>query len=198
MQFEIGGFFNLLSKTKSGKNIKVQVVKDRKAPKMTIQGSVQRSIGVRAGFNLTSQNLRADTTVNDLGIPNGDYTMKSAGLYAGFILTSTANTKAYFENYGIKSGGFARRIYVDLLFNPVRPVFQNDVKVGSANGVIGYRIGFQFLDPAPKKVFGNGYSWKFEIGSRPIDGYYTQISMGYSFRRRVKSMSSFVIVREKE
>lgn len=197
-QFEIGAYYNLFSKVKTGKSITVKMAKGRKAPTQKVDGSVQRSLGVRAGFNLTKQNLRIDTAAYKSDLPNGDYVMTSAGLYAGFILTSTANTKSYFENYGIKGGGFVRRVYVDLIFNPIRPVYQNDVNVGSANGVIGYRIGFQFLDPAPKKVFGNGYSWKFELGSRPIDGYYGQISMGYSFRRRVKPMSSFVIVREKE
>ncbi len=197
-QFDIGGYFNLLSKVKDDKKITVKMAKGRKAPTQKIQGSVKRSLGIRAGFNYATQNLRIESLLAPGELAKGDYVMKSAGLYAGILLTSTANTKSYFESYGIKGGGFVRRVYADLIFNPIRPVFQNDVNVGSAKGVIGYRIGFQFLDPAPKKVFGNGYSWKFELGSRPIDGYYGQISMGYSFRRRVKPMSSFVIIREKE
>lgn len=200
-QFEIGGFYNLLSKQKS-RNQKVILSqksngKTTTTTSMKVPATIQRTFGVRAGFNSMTEGLDADSVNHGV---NGAFTSKSKGLYAGFLMTTSVNVKSHTAEYGIKGAGFVRRNYLDIMFNPINPLFIGDVKYGgnSKLGALGFRLGIEFLKAEPKKVQGSAIYQKLEIGSRPIDGYYAMYSLGFNFKRKVKSMSSFVVVREKE
>lgn len=197
--FEIGGFYNLGKKTKI-RNQKV-ILSTKKSGNTTttmsmkVPGTIMRSFGVRAGFNTQKEMVIADLDKNQL---TTNVPFRSSGLYAGLLLTSQLNIKSHTSQYGIKGAGFYRRLYVDLIFNPIRNYGDVLVPDASAAGAIGYRIGFEFMPPEPKKVQGNAIYQKLEIGSRPWDKYYVMYSVGFNFKRKVKAMSSFKPVREME
>lgn len=200
-QFEIGGFLNFGHKDKS-RNQKVILSTKKNGNSTTtismkVPATIRRNFGVRVGFNYTKEGLDADSSNHGVA---GSFTSKSMGLYAGILVTSSVNTRSHTQEYGIKGAGFVRRTYIDVLFNPINPLFQGDTKFTGESklGVLGFRLGVQYLKPEPKKVQGTAAYFKFEIGSRPIDGYYGMFTYGFSFKRKVKSMSSFTVVREKE
>ncbi|MES2587508.1 MAG: hypothetical protein V4622_00930 [Bacteroidota bacterium] len=204
--FEIGAFYNLGSKSKS-KNQKV-ILSSKKSGNTTttvsmkVPGTVMRSFGIRAGFNSFKTGVEGDSTIQKF---TGSVNLRSSGLYAGVLITSQLNLKSHTAQYGIKGAGFYRRTYIDVLFNPIRTVtaidgFNSNYVDGKSDkaGAIGYRIGFEFLKPEPKKVQGNAVYQKLEIGSKPWNGYYVMYTAGINFKRKVKSMSSFKVVREME
>lgn len=199
-QIEVGGFYNLFTKSKTRQQTTVVAKKSNgnSAVTMKVPATIQRAFGVRAGFNYMREGLNADSVIH--GVASGYYTSKSSGLYAGVLMTSSVNVKSHTSEYGIKSAGFVRRNYIDILFNPINPLFINELEyTGNAKlGAIGFRLGIEFLKAEPKKISGSATYQKLEIGSRPIDGYYVMYSLGFNFKRKVKSMSSFVVVREKE
>lgn len=202
-QFEIGGFYNLGHKDKSRSQKVILATKKTSSGSSTtsmhVPATIRRNFGVRAGFNFMKEGLVADSTIHD-GL-TGNYISKSMGLYAGILITSSVNMKSHTQEYGIKSAGFVRRTYIDFLFNPIHPLMNPDGTnfTGTAKlGAIGYRFGVEFMKPEPKKIMGTAQYFKFEIGSRPIDGFYGMFSWGFNFKRKVKSMSSFTVIREKE
>jgi hypothetical protein len=197
--FEIGGFYNLgkFSKTRNQKVILATKKSGNKTTtsSMKVPGTIMRSFGIRAGFNTQSEMVIANLETNKL---TENVNFRSSGLYAGILLTSQLNMKSHTSQYGIKGAGLYRRLYIDLLFNPIRSY--GDMVVPDANkaGAIGYRIGFEFMSPEPRKVQGTAIYQKLEIGSRPWDKYYVMYSLGFNFKRKVKAMSSFKPVREME
>lgn len=201
---ELGGFYHLGAKSKS-KNQKVILSqksdgRTTSTVSMNVPATIQRSYGVRGGFSMVHQGL--DATVENHEVPsNMSLISNSTGLYAGLLMTSAVNMKSHTQEYGIKGAGFVRRNYLDVLFYPINKITYPGGAEYTGNikkGVIGFRLGVEFLQPEPKKVQGSAMFQKFEIGSRPLDGYYVMYSVGFSFKRKVKSMSSFVVVREKE
>jgi len=205
-QFELGGYFHLASKTKI-RNQKIVLSSKSKSYggktytetiSMKVPASIMRSYGVRGGFFRVKEFFEADQ--DDHGFV-GDYTFRSAGLYGGLLLTSQVNVKTHTSEYGIRGTGFVRRHYIDVLFTPVRSIsdITTDVE-NEANkpGVLGWRFGMELLNPEPRKIQGNAIYQKFEIGQRPLNGFYFMYSLGFNFKRKVKEMSSFVPVREKE
>ena len=201
-QFEVGAFYNLGHKDKSRSQKVILATKksgnSTTTTSMQVPATIRRNFGVRAGFNFMKEGLVADSTEHGL---SGNYISKSMGLYAGVLITSSVNMKSHTQEYGIKGAGFVRRTYIDFLFNPIHPLSNLDgtkYTGESKLGAIGYRFGIEFMKPEPRKVMGSAQYFKFEIGSRPIDGYYGMFSWGFNFKRKVKSMSSFTVIREKE
>jgi hypothetical protein len=204
--FEIGAFYNLFSKTKS-KNQKI-ILSQKKSGNTTttvsmkIPATKMTSFGVRAGFNTFKNPVLGDTAYHKF---DGTVDFRSSGLYAGILITRQLNVKAHTSEYGIKGAGFYKRTYVDVLFNPIRSVetiegIANSYVDGSTDkpSAIGFRLGLEFLPVEPRKVQGNAIYQKIELGSKPWNGYYFQYTAGINFKRKVKSMSSFKVVREME
>ena len=201
--FELGGFYNLGSKTKSKKQ-KVVLAGNKKENQTTfsIPATVMRSLGVRAGFNTKNNVVQGDSTKQGF---QGSVYYKSSGLYAGILITSQLNLKCHTSQYGIKGAGFYKRTYIDILFNPIRTVtaiegVTSNYLEGTSDkaGALGFRVGFEFMQPEPKKVTGSAKYQKIELGMRPWDGYYVSYTLGFNYKRKVKAMSSFKVVREME
>ncbi|MGV3630585.1 MAG: hypothetical protein ACO1O6_05245 [Bacteroidota bacterium] len=198
-QFELGGFYHLGSKSKT-KNQKVVLTDKSNGPSMKVPATIQRSFGLRAGLNMVHEGLGATVKAHEVA-SDMDLVVNTVGIYAGVLMTSAVNVKSHTQEYGIKSSGFVRRNYLDVLINPVNKITNPDGTDFTGNikkGIIGFRLGVQFLQPEPKKITGTAAYHKLEIGSRPIDGYYATYTIGFNFKRKVKSMSSFKVIREKE
>ncbi|MCE3296973.1 MAG: hypothetical protein K0R65_2687 [Crocinitomicaceae bacterium] len=201
-QFEIGGFYHFASKskTKSQKVILAEKKNGNSEVSIKVPATIQRSFGLRAGLTMLSGGLA--TTPEAHGTAAEEHLLvKTIGIYAGVLMTSSLNARCHTQEYGIKSAGFVRRNYLDVMINPVNQVtdLSGNAYTGTIKkGVIGFRLGVQFLKAEPKKLAGSAFYHKLEIGSRPIDGYYGTYTMGFNFKRRVKSMSSFTVIREKE
>jgi hypothetical protein len=205
-QFELGGFYHLASKSKI-KNQKIVLSSKSRSYggktytetiSMKVPASRMKSYGVRGGLVRFKEFLEAETDKHGF---TGDYMMRSTGLYGGLLMTTQANAKVHTKEYGIRGTGYIRRNYVDVLFTPVRSIRDFNTEVENEinkPGVLGWRIGVEFLNPEPRKMQGNAIYQKFEIGNRPYNGYYFMYSLGINFKRKVKSLSSFVPVREKE
>lgn len=205
-QLELGAFYHLFSKRKS---VKQKVVLDTKSyssggktytstKSIKVPGTKLKSYGVRAGFAYNKEYL--ETTVEDHGFA-GKYKYQTTGLYAGLLHTSQMVLKIDTDNFGRCGTGFVRRYFADLLFNPVRSIrdVTTDVKDQTNDvGMIGWRVGVEFLQPEPRKLHGNAMYTKVELGQRPMDGYYMMFSFGFSFKRKVAALSSFTPIREKE
>lgn len=205
--FEIGAFYNLFSKTKS-KNQKV-ILSQKKSGNTTttismkVPATKMTSYGVRAGFNTFKNNVvGSDSLYHGF---TGTVNLRSSGLYAGILITRQLNVKAHTAQYGIKGAGFYKRTYVDVLFNPIRSINPvEDINNSYIDGVtnkpspIGFRLGLEFMPVEPRKVQGNAIYQKVELGSKPWNGYYFMYTAGINFKRKVKSMSSFKVVREME
>lgn len=205
--FEIGGYYHLFSKQK----VKQQkVVLSSKSSysggktytetiSMKVPGTIMRSFGIRAGFT-TQKNGYVSDTLTSQG--HGTAVYRATGLYAGILLTGQMNLKTHTSEYGIRGFGKVRRSYLDLVFTPVNTLIdkntEQDLKSIVKPGVIGFRLGVEFLQPEPRKVQGNAMYQKFELGSNSLNGYYFMYSFGYNFKRKVKAMSSFKVVRETE
>ena len=201
-QIEAGAFYHLASKSKS-KSQKVVLAEKKNGNaeiSMKIPATIKRSFGLRAGLNMLNEGLGATTDAHAV-IADTDLVVNTVGFYAGVLMTSTLNARCHTQEFGIKSTGFVRRNYLDIMINPVNKITYpngNEYTGTIKKGVIGFRLGVQFLQAEPKKITGTAVYHKLEIGSRPIDGYYATYAIGFNFKRRVKSMSSFTVVREKE
>lgn len=206
--FEIGGYYNLGSKSKvrnqkiilSSKSSSYGGRTYTETMSMKVPGTIMRSFGVRAGFNSQKDVIHGDSTKGHEF--TGPRTFSSNGLYAGILITAQMNLSTHTAEYGIRGFGLYRRTYIDLIFNPIRKLtdintgdeYNDNAKMGS----IGYRLGVEFMQPEPKKIQGNAVYQKFEIGSRPLNGYYFLYTVGVNFKRKVKALSSFKPVREME
>jgi hypothetical protein len=204
--FEFGAFYNLFSKTKT-KNQKV-ILSQKKSGNTTttismkVPGTQMRSFGIRAGLNSFNTPVAGEFDFHGF---DGILKLRATGLYSGILLTKQLNLKSHTSQYGIKGAGFYKRTYVDFMFNPIRSI--SDIEGETNNYIdgvtgkpspIGFRLGMEFMPAEPRKVQGNAIYQKFEIGSRPWSGYYLLYTMGFNFKRKVKSMSSFKVVREME
>lgn len=202
--FELGAFYHLGSKTKStNQKVILSQKSDGKTTttlSMKIPVTIQRAFGIRAGFNYVKEGLSA-TVKNHEVTSDVNLISSSGGLYAGLIMTTSVNARCHSKEYGIRGTDFVRRNYIDILFNPIRSVQDLNGSEYTGNielGALGFRLGIEFLQAEPKRIHKSAVFQKFEIGSRPIDGYYVMYSIGFNFKRKVKSMSSFTVIREKE
>lgn len=206
LQFEIGGFYNLGSKTKI-RSQKVVLDSDTytsggktytSTKFIKVPASIMRSYGVRAGFDYNREFLGADLENHGF---EGEFTYQFGGLYLGGLITSQMNMRINTDDYGTAGNGFVRRFYVDLLINPIRKLTDNATDLAyTANrpGMLGFRTGIEYLHPEPRKVQGNALYYKIEVGMRPMDGFYMMGSFGFSFKRKVPALGVFKPVREKE
>ncbi len=206
LQFEIGGFYNLASKTKIRSQ---KVVLDSKSYTsggknytetkfIKVPASIMKSYGVRAGFDYNREFLGAEMEKHGF---EGEYTYQFGGLYLGGLITKQMNMRINTDNYGTAGTGFVRRYYVDLLINPIRKLTDNanDLAYTTTRpGMIGWRAGVEALPPEPRKVQGHALYYKIEVGMRPLDGFYMMGSFGFSFKRKIPALGTFRPVREKE
>jgi|GEM_PF-1419899 len=206
LQFELGGFYHLTSKTKTRNQ---KVVLDSKSYSsggktytstkfIHVPASLMKSFGVRAGFNYNREFFEADQEAHGF---TGDYTYQFGGLYLGGLITSQMNLMIDTDNFGKAGTGFVRRYYADLLFNPIRSLKDANTEVAyTANkpGMLGWRVGVEFLPPEPRKVQGHALYIKTEVGMRPLDGFFMMASFGFSFKRKISKFGTYTPVREQE
>lgn len=206
LQFELGGFYNLISKTKTRNQ---KVVLDSKSYSsggktytetkfIKVPGSVMKSYGVRAGFDYNREFLEA--RMEDHGF-TGDFTYGFGGLYLGGLITTQMNMRINTDNFGTAGTGFVRRYYADLLIHPIRSLKDAVTETpytATKPGVIGWRAGVEFLPPEPRKVQGHAMYFKVEVGMRPLDGFFMMGSFGFSFKRKIAKLGTFRPVRDHE
>lgn len=206
LQFEIGGFYNLASKTKSRKQ---KVVLDQSSYTsggktytetkfIKVPSTIMSSYGVRAGFDYNREFLGAEMENHGF---DGEFTYQFGGIYLGGLITKQMNMRINTDNFGTAGAAFVRRYYVDVLINPIRKLTDNATDLAyTANrpGVIGWRAGIEALPAEPRKIQGHALYYKIEVGMRPMDGFYMLGSFGFSFKRKIPALGVFRPVREKE
>ncbi|TNE53634.1 MAG: hypothetical protein EP338_10310 [Bacteroidetes bacterium] len=204
--FELGGYYNLFGKKKT-KNMRVVLSSKSSSyggktytetTSMKVPGTQMRSFGVRAGFNSQKDVIHGEMKTHEF---DGARSFSSNGLYAGILLTKQVNLTTHTAEYGVRGFGLYRRTYIDLIFNPIKKL--TDINTGTEftdvkPSALGFRIGWEFMQPEPRKIQGNAIYQKIELGSRPLNGYYMMYSLGFNFKRKVKALSSFRPVREME
>lgn len=206
LQFELGGFYNLGTKTKIRSQ---KVVLDSKTYSsggktytetkfIKVPATIMTSYGVRAGFAYNREFFEADPEVHGF---TGEYSYQFGGLYLGGLMTKQMNMRINTDNFGTSGNAFVRRYYADLLFNPIRSLKDANTDLAyTANrpGVLGWRAGVEFLPAEPRKVQGNALYIKAEVGMRPLDGFFMMAAFGFNFKRKIPGMGTFKPVREKE
>lgn len=206
LQFEIGGFYNLASKTKIRSQ---KVVLDSKSfssggKKYTettfikAPATIMTSYGVRAGFDYNREFLGAEMDKHGF---DGNFTYQFGGLYLGGLITKQMNMRINTDSYGTAGAAFVRRYYVDVLINPIRKITDNATEMeytATRPGIFGFRAGIEALPAEPRKLQGHAMYYKIEVGMRPMDGVYLLGSFGFNFKRKIPALGVFKPVREKE
>lgn len=205
-QFEIGAFYNLISRTKT-RSQKV-VLSSRsyssggktytETKSIQVPGTVLKSLGLRGGLAYNSIPFEAELEEHEFA---GKFKIQTFGLYAGILNTKQMNLKINTDDFGTKGTGFVRRYYLDVLFNPVRSMVELNTDIKNETnkpGVFGFRGGVEFLLPEPRKVHGNSMYTKIEAGMRPYEGVYVMGSFGFSFKRKSAKLGKFEPIREME
>ena len=206
-QIGAGVFYNFASRTKVRSQ---KVVLDTKTytkagnkytetTSLNVPASVLKSYGVRFGMDYTSEFLEADLVLHGFA---GNYNYKTTGIYIGFLNTKQMNFLMDTDLFGLAAHRFIRRYYLDGMIYPTKKITSTpgDVRyVGPTLGsVFGFRAGVEFLSPEPRKVHGNAFYTKVEVGMRPLDGIYMMVAIGVSFKRKIKGSNAYSPYREKE
>jgi hypothetical protein len=203
--FELGGFYNLTSRTKT-RNQRVVLEYDKytsggyeyeetkfiKCPATNL-----RSLGVRAGF-LTNKEGYEDSRVELSPM----YKYSWSGIYAGILLTSQMNYRINTDTHGEAGAGFVRRYYLDASFHPFASL--TDLETGNKNtttkiGRLGVRAGLEAMPAERRKMKQAPVYIRVEVGMRPLDGLYMMGSFGVNFKRKFQKLGTVEAApREKE
>jgi hypothetical protein len=193
-QFELGGYYNFKSRTKT-RNQRVVLDYDKyTSGGMTYEetkfikcpATNMRSLGVRAGF-LTNKEGYEDERETDAPF----YTYKWSGIYAGILLTSQMNYRIKTDAFGEAGAGFIRRYYLDACFHPFASL--TDKETGEKNtttkiGRLGVRMGMEAM-PADRRKMGQSPIYiRVEAGIRPLDGIYMLGAFGVNFKRKINKL----------
>ena len=205
-QIAAGVFYNFASITK----VRTQkIVLDTKSytrggnkytetTSLKVPATVLKSYGVRFGMDYTSEFLEADLAVHGFA---GDYNYKTTGIYIGFLNTKQMNFTMDTDLFGFAGERFIRRYYLDGMIYPGKNITSSPGGVRYTGPTIGsnfgFRAGVEFLSPEPRKVHGNAFYTKLEVGMRPLDGVYMMVAIGVSFKRKLKGSNAYTPYREK-
>ncbi len=205
-QIAAGVFYNFASKTKVRNQ---KVVLDTKSytrggnrytetTSLKVPASILKSYGVRFGMDFTSEFLKAELDIHGFA---GDHQYRTTGIYIGFLNTKQMNYVIDTDLFGLAAHRFIRRYYLDGMIYPGKNITTEPGGVRytgpTIGSVFGWRAGLEFLSPEPRKVHGNAFYAKLELGMRPLDGIYMMVAMGVSFKRKLKGSNAYTPYREK-
>lgn len=204
-QFELGGFYNLNTRTKV-RNQRVILDQDTWTSGSTeytetkfikCPATNMRSFGVRGGFLTNVEAYRDD---RDGGL-EGTYAYKWSGFYAGVLLTSQMNFRINTDKFGEAGAGFVRRFYADACIHPFASL--TDIESETKNttvkiGRLGFRVGCEAMPAERRKMKQAPIYIRVEAGMRPIDGIYMLGSFGINIKRKIPKLGVQEVVRENE
>jgi len=203
VNFELGGFFNLTQKTITRNQKVVLDVKEWESggKKYTetkfikVPAQNMRSLGVRGGFLTNKETYRPD----DHPTLTGTYDYRWTGIYAGIQLTSQMNLRMNTDNFGEAGTGFIRRYYADVTIHPIASLrdIETDSKVNTSIGRIGFRCGLIAM-PAERRKMQAPIYVKTELGFRPLDGPFMNVSFGINIKRKLNKLGVQEVKRETE
>lgn len=204
-QFEIGGFYNLSSRTKT-RSQRVVLDQDKwtsgdkeytETKFIKCPATNMRSLGVRGGF-LTNTEAYEDEREGGL---EGTFAYKWSGFYAGIQLTSQMNFQIETDSYGRVGTGFVRRYYADACIHPFASL--SDPESGTKNttakiGRLGFRVGCEAMPAERRKMKQAPIYIRIEGGMRPLDGIYMLGAFGINIKRKIPKLGVQEVVRENE
>lgn len=203
VNFELGGFLNFTQKTITRNQKVVLDVKEwesagRKYTEtkfIRVPAQNMRSLGIRGGFLTNKETYAPDNNAT----LTGTYDYRWTGIYAGIQLTSQMNLRMNTDNFGEAGAGFIRRYYADITIHPVASIrdLSTDSKVNTSIGRIGVRCGLIAM-PAERRKMQAPIYIKTEIGFRPLDGAFMNLSFGVNFKRKLNKLGVEEIKRETE
>ena len=203
VNFELGGFLNFSQRTITRNQKVVLDVKEWESAgkKYTetkfikVPAQNMRSLGLRAGF-LTNKETFAPDNHPTL---TGTYDYRWTGIYAGIQLTSQMNLRMNTDNFGEAGAGFVRRYYFDVTLHPAASLrdVNTDSKVSTSIGRIGVRCGLIAM-PAERRKMQAPIYIKTEIGFRPLDGAFMNLSFGVNIKRKLNKLGVEEVKRETE
>ena len=141
-----------------------------------VKGTYLNQMGPRGGiyFKKSGFDFKDESSLTT----ETNYTL--TGAYIGWEKLTQAFVKTKVgDNY--KYGHGQTRIYADALIVPVRTVADDSLGDPDNNSIIGFRVGFQWnKNPYREKEKGLELNpvYTVEVGSRPISGFYAQMSFG--------------------
>ena len=142
----------------------------------TVKGTYLNQMGPRGGLYLKKSGF--DFKDESSLTTETNYT--NTGIYVGWEKLSQAFVKTKVgDDY--KYGHGQTRIYLDALIIPSRTIADDLMGDPDNNGMFGFRVGFQWnKNPYKEKEKGLELNpvYTAEIGSRPISGFYAQMSFG--------------------
>lgn len=203
VNFEIGGFYNLTQKTKT-RNQRVILSQDEytsggkdyvETKSIKVPAQNMRSIGVRAGFLTNKETYGPD----DHPTLTETYDYRWSGIYTGIQLTSQMNLRMNTDNFGEAGSGFIRRYYADVTFHPIASLREigSTTKLNTSIGRIGVRCGLIAMQAERRKMQAPIYI-KTEIGFRPLDGAFMNVSFGVNIKRKLNKLGVQEVKRETE
>lgn len=203
LNFEMGGFLNITQKTIT-RNQKVILsqkewtsgdTKYTETNFIRVPAQNMRSIGVRAGFLTNKETFAPD----DHSTLTGTYLYKWTGIYAGIQLTSQMNLQMNTDLYDEAGAGFIRRYYADVTIHPIASLrdIETDTKVSTSIGRIGFRVGLIAMPAERRKIQAPIYI-KTELGVRPLDGPFMNVSFGVNIKRKSEKLGVQEVKRETE
>jgi len=203
VNFELGGFLNLTQKTITRNQKVILDVKEWESggKKYTetkfirVPAQNMRSLGVRAGF-LTNKEMFAP---NEHPTLDGNYEYRWTGIYAGIQLTSQMNLRMNTNDFGEAGAGFIRRYYADVTIHPIASLrdIETGNKMSTSIGRIGFRCGLIAM-PAERRKMQAPIYIKTELGFRPLDGAFMNVSFGINFKRKLNKLGVNEVKRETE
>jgi len=203
LNFELGGFLNLTQRTIT-RNQKVILsqqewtsgnTKYTETKFIRVPAQNMRSMGVRGGFLTNKETYAPD----DDPILTETYLYKWTGIYAGIQLTSQMNLQMNTDLFGEAGHGFIRRYYADVTFHPMASLreLESDTKVSTSIGRIGFRCGLIAMPAERRKIQAPIYI-KTELGIRPLDGPFMNLSFGVNIKRKMNKLGVQEVTRETE
>lgn len=203
---EIGGQFNLISNTKTGKaRIKVgsnSTIKDgyeTTTTKYLTIDNVETNTYVAGRAGITVEKTHANGFKDGISEQsNFDAALLNNGGYIGVSFQSIRNVLANVEGYGNRSGSFIRDFYADLMFQNYKAVqvletgnridFTGSEYSENSQFGVGFRVGYSnhanpkghqsnYKVNGGKGLFGGTYQ-KIELGSMPGGTFYFRFAYG--------------------
>lgn len=191
--FEGSVFYNFLELR--GKKKKVYVLlKSRMLPSINFHNSheteesyllvkdvdIIRSFAIQTGYSSINESVQRFDEQKIIKYTN--FWSQTSGYSVGLCMTSSTNLKVQTEKYGLKSGGRLSKLHLDLLYLPKSSfVLKEGIDYGYElkKSNLGFRFVFESMPIKRKEQIRLSSYSQFEIGSRPVDGFYFTYSIGY-------------------
>jgi hypothetical protein len=216
-QFELGGTLNLINHIK---NVSHRIVlSSTRSGNYTLTKSLhvvaeaRKIFAVRGGFISFYNNLHINNSFNgdsvigkysngttkrvfdDVSFETINYTVRSAGFYAGIDFKTIKNLIISTNDYGEKGCRTVGNFYADILFTPLvkyeikQPGF-TDININIPDNkrkLIGWRAGYQW---ATNRSFG--FNYKIEFGQQPgvatHNNFFLAAGMGFTIGLKTKQL----------